>query len=227
MYVDVVDVGSSHFSVVECVLHREDSAEAFGVSSGEVVSVGRHATAGHFGVDFSAASQSVFEFFKDENHGAFAHHEAVARFAEGARGGFGRVVAGREGVHRVEATHTGGENSGFSAAGYHCVGFAEADKVEGVDDSVVGRSASGNDAIVGAVEAVVHGDVSGGDVGNHLRDEEGVVFWAFFFVFGIITGFFFKGVKAADTGSDDNTDAVFVDSLRVEVGIFDCLSGGY
>ena len=89
MHVDVVDVGGGHFCVVEGVLHRENSAKTFGVGGGEVVSVGRHATASHFGVDFSAASQSVFEFFEDEYHGAFAHNEAVARFAEGARSGFG------------------------------------------------------------------------------------------------------------------------------------------
>ena len=94
VHVDVVDVLRLHAGILESVLHREDGAETFGVGGGEVVSVGAHAAAGHFGVNLSSAGKCVLEFFKDEHGRAFAHHESVAALREGARCGFGRVVAG-------------------------------------------------------------------------------------------------------------------------------------
>ena len=108
------------------------------MGGGEVVSIGRHAASGNLGVNLRTAGLGMLEFLKDEDHRAFADHETVAALGEGARGGLGGVVAGRQGVHRVEAAHTCGIYGSLRAAGHHHVSLAETDEVERVDDGVVG-----------------------------------------------------------------------------------------
>ena len=74
--------------------------------------------------------------------------------------------------------------------------------------------------------AILHGDVSGSDVGNHFGDEERIVFGAFLLIEGIITGFFFKSVETTDTCSNDNTDAVAVEAFNgFKSAIFHSLTG--
>ena len=52
------------------------------------------------------------------------------------------------------------------------------------------------------------------DVGNHLGDEEGVVFRTLLCaVECVIAGFLFEGVQTADTGCKDHTYTVFVDAF--------------
>ena len=130
-------------------------------------------------------------------------------------------------MHRVEAANAGGIDRSFGAAGEHHVGLAEADEVEGVDDGVVGRCAGRNHTVVGTVVAIFHRDVTRRNVGNHLGNEEGVVFRALVLVEGIVSGFFLKGVEAADTGCDNYTHAVFVNvrAFGLETGVLDCLTG--
>lgn len=116
-------------------------------------------------------------------------------------------------MHGIEAAYSCREDGCLGTAGHHSVGLAKTDKVECVDDGVVRRSAGGNHTIVGAMITIVHRDVSRSDVGNHLRDEEGVVFGAVGGVDGIISGLLFESVKTADACGDDYTDAVAVEVL--------------
>ncbi len=67
------------------------------------------------------------------------------------------------------------------------------------------------------MELILHGDVAGSDVGNHLGDEERVVFWALLFaVNSIIACLFLKSVQAAYAGSDDYAGTVAVKVLGVK-----------
>ncbi len=170
----------------------------------------------------------MFKLLKDEDCSAFAHHKTVARSREGARGGLGRVVAGREGVHGVEATYAGRENGSLRTAGDESVGLAEADIIERVDDGVVRRSAGAHHAVVGAVVAILHRHMAGSDVGDHLGDEEGVVFGTLLFIERIVTGFLLEGVEAADTGGYDNAYPVAVEvGSLLQAGVGHGLTGGH
>ncbi len=69
-----------------------------------------------------------------------------------------------------------------------------------------------------------------GDVGNHLGDEEGVVFGAVGGIDGIIAGLFLESVEAADACGNDDADAVFVDcsfGCFVKTGILYGLTGSH
>ena len=54
-----------------------------------------------------------------------------------SRCGLRAVVACRQGVHRVEASHAGREYGCFGTTGNDGVGLAEADKVESIDYGIV------------------------------------------------------------------------------------------
>ena len=82
MYIDIVDILRLQTSVLECVLHHENSTESLGVRSCDVMCVGTHALAHHLGIDLCATSLSVLEFLKDEASSTLAHDESVARCAE-------------------------------------------------------------------------------------------------------------------------------------------------
>ncbi len=74
--------------------------------------------------------------------------------------------------------------------------------------------------------AVLHRNMTRSDVGNHLGNEERIIFRTFLLMKGIVSGFFLKGVQTTDTGSDDNTDAIFVGvNGIVDTRITDCLLG--
>ena len=202
-------------------------AETLGVRGRDVVSVSRHAHAGHFAVDFRAACLGVFQFLQDEDAGTFAHHETVAAGAEGARCTCRVVVASGEGVHGGEAAHAAGPDGSFGTTGNDGVSLAQTNEVEGIGQGVGRGSASRGGGVVRSVEAVLYGDLSGGDVGNHLGDEEGVELRAVFFVHSIVAGFFLKGMDAADAYTENHADAVLVDFLQVPSAVLDGLHGSH
>ena len=128
------------------------------IKSGDMVSVGTHAHAGEFAIDFCTAGLSVFELFEDEHTCAFAHDEAISAGAEGAAGTLRVVVARRERVHGVETSYAACRNGCLSATRHHDVGLAEADEVKGGSDGVRARCASRRGGIVWPVETVFDGD---------------------------------------------------------------------
>ena len=130
--VDVVDVFGLHACVFEGIAHHEVGTEAFGVGSGDVVRIGRHAHTCYFAVDLGTACLGVLEFFENEHTGAFAHNETVAAGGEGTRSVLGVVVARGEGVHSRETAHAGRPDSGFGTAGNNGISLAEANEVEGI-----------------------------------------------------------------------------------------------
>ena len=129
-------------------------------------------------------------------------------------------------MHGVEATHACGIDSSLGTAGENRVGLAQTYEVEGVDNGVVGGCASRHRAEVGTMIAIFHGNVAGGNVGNHFGNEERVVLGPVGFVEGIISGFLLECVKAADAGSNDYADAVLVEiPVSLETGILHSLTG--
>ena len=174
VYVDVVNVFRLHSGIFECILHNECGTESFGVRCSDVVCIGAHSHAGKFAVDLCTAGLGMFKFLKDEHTCTFAHDEAVAAGAEGAAGTCGVVVAGREGMHGIEASYSARSDGSFCTAGYHDVGLAETDEVKGGSNGVGAGCTCRGGGVVGAMEAILYGNLSGSDVGNHLGDEERV-----------------------------------------------------
>ena len=69
-------------------------------------------------------------------------------------------------------------------------------------------------------------DVSGSDVGNHLRDEERIVFRTLLSaVDSEISGFLLESVQTSDASREDYAHAVFVDAFVLEPGVGDGLVG--
>ena len=75
------------------------------------------------------------------------------------------------------------------------------------------------------METVLDGNLSGGNVGNHLRDEERIELRTVGLMLGIVFHLFLKSLDATDTHAEDNTDAVLVHSLQVHLAILDSLLG--
>jgi len=125
-----------------------------------------------------------------------------------------RVVASGKGVHGVEATYTCDGDSGFGASGKDGIGFSQSDIIESVGNGVGRGGAGGDCGEIGTSEAVNHGDLSGGDVGNHFGDEEGVESGSEFFV--IAPDLFFECFDAPDARGENNADTVEVFFLQIE-----------
>ena len=84
----------------------------------------------------------------------------------------GIVVARGKRLHGVETADTRLVDRSFRTARHHHVGLAVTDGVHGVHHAVVRRCAGRHRAVVRPHEAVLHGDETGRDVGDHARNKE-------------------------------------------------------
>jgi len=87
--VEVADDAGVEIGVAEGVAHDAESAFVLGSGLGHVIGIGGHAVANDFGEDGRAAALGVFEFFENQDAGAFAHDEAVTVFVPGTAGAGG------------------------------------------------------------------------------------------------------------------------------------------
>ena len=224
VYVDVVDVLGLQACIIEGVLHHQDGTQSFGVGGGDVVGVGTHAFTGHLGVDLRAAGFGVLQLLKDEAPGTFAHDEAVAAGAEGAAGLLRLIVAGGEGFHGVETADATFCDGSLGTAADNHVGLAQTDEVEGISQGVGAGGAGGGRHVVGAVEAIEDADVPGGDIGNHLGDEEGSEFGADGVSGTLVAAqLLLKGLDAADADAIDDAHAVLVNRVEIHGAVLDGL----
>ena len=76
------------------------------------------------------------------------------------------------------------------------------------------------------MEAVHDGNLSGSDVGNHLRNEEGAELRTILPMGSIIAYLILEGLDTTDTNTIDNTNAVLVLCLQVHTAVLDGLLGG-
>ena len=84
-------------SIFETEGHCTSGIDTAGGLSGHVISIAGHGVADDFGIDFRAAIDGVFEFFEDQDTGAFAHDEAIASGIKGTTSVEGVIVASRDG----------------------------------------------------------------------------------------------------------------------------------
>ena len=172
MGVDVIHVGGLQAGLFKGQTHRHHSACATGIGTCQVVGVAGEAAASHFCINLCSACHGVLVILKNQHTGSFCHHEAVAALVK-RTGGSGRViVAGRKGAHRVETAHAGIPDRGFGAAHNHCVGTAGLNQLGSDSDGYRAGRAGSREGEVGTAEAVLDGNLAGGDVGNDFRDKE-------------------------------------------------------
>lgn len=149
----------------------------------------------------------MFQFFEDDDAGAFAHDETVAVFIERTRSVSRVIVARAEGFHRRKAgqLHPEKRQLPYRQQGLHRVRLLN--HAVSVTDGVGTRCAGRNDAGAVALKAEEAGYLAGGHVDNHLRYDKGIdadgpskrglyISYAVF--------------HAADAGADNGTDTVAI-----------------
>lgn len=162
MRVDVVDGLTGQPRLVEGDPDGLGHLRAVRAESGHVVGVGAGRVPGDLGVDVRAAPAGAVQLLQDEDGGALAQYESVARRVEGA-GGVGRVVVARRGgLDGVEAGQGDRGDRRVRRTGDHDVGRALADQFGGVADRVDSGGAPGGDHGAGAFRT---------DRPGHLRGE--------------------------------------------------------
>ena len=137
----VVDVGRGN----ACILDGAGESLCAGFSTRaracDVVSVGRSAVAGEFGVNLSAAGLGMFQFFENHHCTTFTHHKTGAVQVERTASLFRAVVEFVcKGVHAGEALDAVIGNAAFGATCKADIQAARADRVEGDTDCVGARS---------------------------------------------------------------------------------------
>ncbi len=171
-----------------------------------MVGVTRRSVAEHLSKDRGSPCQGRFPLLDHQGCRSFGGHEAVPVGVEGPRRPLGVVVAFGEGLESGEAGHADGGDHGLRAAAHHGVGPAEADLVVGVADGV-GRGGAGRDgAAVGALKAVLQGDLAGGHVGDHHRAQ--VRAHPFRPAVGQHVDLLLQGGQATDTAAVDHSHPV-------------------
>ena len=210
--------------VLDGVAHRLHGALALGMGSREVVSVGRSASAYDLAIDLRAARLGMLVLLQDQRTGALADHEAVAVLIEGARSVLRIVVARRKRLHGVESADRRLVDRSLRTAGHHDVGLAVTDGVESGRDAVVRRSAGRHRTVVRTHEAVLHGDETGRDVGDHAGNKKRAK------PRGSIPGgpaqtLIEERFDSSDARTPDNAHLLLVDLLEIEGRILHGLRG--
>ena len=215
VHVHIVDLPGGDAGVLDGVAHRLHGPLALGMGRREMVGVGRSASAHDLAVDLRPARLGVLVLLQNQRARALADHEAVAVLVERTRSVHGIVVARRKRLHGVETAHRRLVHGGFRAARDHHVGLAVADGLHGGDHAVVGRSAGRHGAVVRPHEAVLHGDETGRDVGDHAGNKErakprGSI------PGGIAQTFIEERLESSDTRTPDDAHLLLIDLLEIE-----------
>ena len=77
------------------------------------------------------------------------------------------------------------------------------------------------------MEAVHDRNLSGSNIGNHLGYEERIELRTVSLMLAIVHYFFLESLNTTDTHTEDNTDAVPVNSLKIHAAVLDSLLGSY
>ena len=154
--------------------HIESTSGAFpaGRRRSNVISITRGAVTDQLGQDRRTAPLGVFEFFQDQDAGAFRHHKPVTVLVERTAGMERIVVTLAHGLFRAETGKTETGDRGFRAAGDHHIGIAAPHRAVGFPDRMGSRGTGGNRRKVGSFGAVTHRNGSGTHIGNHHGDQK-------------------------------------------------------
>ncbi|KRX78379.1 hypothetical protein T06_2140 [Trichinella sp. T6] len=135
--------------------------------------VARQAVAEQFGVDVGRSTlERVFEPFEQQHAGAFADHEPVAPAVErSTRLGRPAVEAPAQSSHPTEADQAQLADRRLGTADQHQLGLATLNQRHTVDDRVQAGRAGGARTVVRTPQTVADGQLAGGHVRQHARNE--------------------------------------------------------
>jgi hypothetical protein len=131
----------------------------------------RVAITGQLGIDARPSAAGRVPRFEDEQAGALAEDEAVARGVEGAAGSLGRLVVRRQGTEQTEARQADRVDHRVEAPGEDIVGGAAPDQLHGDPDGLTPGGAGRVDR--GGVAADPEATEQEGQPGAGLAAEEG------------------------------------------------------
>jgi hypothetical protein len=107
----------------------------------------------------------MLKLFENTYGSTFTHDEAIAVCVEGAATGWWVVVIGRrERTGPSEAGKCERMDAGLGATGDHNVGIPESNEARCIANRVSTRGTGSSGGVVGALEAIPHGNMSGGHV---------------------------------------------------------------
>ena len=198
------------------------STLGFRMRSSHVVSVVGVAITHDFSVNLGAASHCVLVFFQHQNGAAFAHHKTAALLVKGNGCTVGVFLGGQS--LAVGKTGNGELVDGrLCAAGDHSVSIAITDGVECLTHCMSRGCTGGGHAHGGTFCLEADSNIAGSNIGNHHGDEEGRN--ALHSTLFQLIALFHKGVHAADTGTDIDTQTVRI-HFSLNAAVLHGLHGG-
>ena len=132
----------------------------------------------------------------------------------------GVVIACAQCVHSIETAHSARNDGSLSTSAHDDICLAQTNEVECIGQCIGRRGASTGGDIVGTVESVLDANLSGTNVGNHLRHEEGAELGAQSVLMQcIIDNLVLKGLHSADSHTEHHAHTVLVDSFQINGAI--------
>src|SRR5574344_279303 len=225
--IDIINILSLQTCILKSGCHHQFSSESFRMRCCNMESVGTHALAHHFCIDFSSAGLGVLQFLKNQATSTFTHDETVTACAERAGSMLRIIIQSRQCVHGIEATHTAFTQCSLCSTSENNVSLAQTDQVERICQCMRRGCTCRCRGIVGSIETILDGNLTCSYICNHFRDEERVEFRAILFVFSVVRNLLLECFNTTDTNSEDDTDAGFVCCIQVDAAIVHCLFGSY
>ena len=222
--IDIIDILWIDTGILDSQLHHALCALGIGIRSRHVVCIGRHTLAYHLGIDMRTTCLGVLIILHDEAGRTFAQHKAVARLRERTTGTLRVVVAGREGMERVEAADTGHRYVRIRTTRQDDVCMTQTYLVEGLCYGVGRRRASRANRETQSAQSEEDGYLSGSNARNGLRNHEGVEA-RYAVSFAEVDTLLLGRAQSAHTASPYYADTVAVLLLHIQSGIIYSLLG--
>ena len=167
----------------------------------------------------------MLQCFKNKTSGTFTHYEAITTCTERATCMLRVIIACRKSMHGIESAYATLTNSSFGTSRYNYIGLSHTQQIKSISQGMGWRGTSTCCNIVWTVETIKHANLSGCNVGYHLRDEIRIEFRTFFCMLSIIHYFILKCFNAANTYTVYNSYTVFVFAFQVQTWVVYTLYG--
>ena len=171
--IDIAHLLGGNSGVRKCQTHTVGAALAAGAGGGDVEGVVVVGAAQNFGVDLRSSGQCVFFRLQYQSAAALANDKAVALDVEGAAGVLRVVVLTAEGVGGRQRGNDRGAGNGFPAHRQHGICRAGAQQHHGQRNGVNAGGAGGIEGEAGALNIILHGNLAGRHIAQHLGDKPG------------------------------------------------------
>ena len=133
-----------------------------------MVRIGRHPTAGQFGVDLGAAGLGAFPRLQDQHARTGPENEPETVLREGAAG-----VRGHH-AHALPGLQDAQGKGGFATAGDGHLSRTAAHHPQGLPQRVIGRGASRRDGERRPRKSEAHRNLAGAGAGHGARNRKGM-----------------------------------------------------